>query len=83
MKSSLRIVGSTFLLAVCVLGVLALVHQDAQAKQDYACCTYPVMTVRGEHVLALGVWFDGKCRCSVISPAYNPNGCPLWCPIPR
>ena len=81
-KLSLRIVGSTLLVAVCVLGILTLVHQDAQAARPlYSCCQYVVRDAGGVR-MALGVWFDGKCRCAVFYLEDNPNNCPLYCPWP-
>ena len=81
MKMSLRILGSISLAVVLALGTVAMFHQDAQAaRRDYACCHFPVDYDQAGHpILALGVWFDGKCHCVITSGNDNPNGCVLYC----
>lgn len=83
MKQRMRVAGATLLIFVFVFSVTALVQTPAQAgKKDYTCCRYVVKDPGGVR-LARGVWFQGKCHCTVMSPAENPNGCDLYCPPPR
>lgn len=83
MNKSLRVAGATLLVFVFVFSIAVLVQSPAQAaKKDFTCCRYAVKDPGGVRI-ALGVWFDNKCHCTVFGPDQNPNGCPLYCPPPR
>ena len=79
MKPSRGIVGSTFLLAVCVLGMAALAGQEPRTgKRMYDCCSFPV-SIAGQTLIFQGVWHDGDCICPIANPDLNPRDCPLFC----
>ena len=83
MNKSLRIAGASLLIFAFVFSIAVLTQPAAQAaKRDYTCCRYVVKDPGGVRI-ALGVWFQGKCHCTVMSPDDNPNGCDLYCPPPR
>lgn len=80
MKKTLRVVGSTLLIFSFVFALVVLIQPTTEAaKSDYKCCTYWVKDGLRK-VRAYGVFFQGRCHCTVFSPDDNPNNCDLYCP---
>lgn len=81
MKKTLRVAGSALLIFSFVFALLVLIQPVTEAaKSDYKCCTYWVKDDPYHKVRAYGVFLQGRCRCTVLSPDDNPNGCRLYCP---